>query len=173
MTWERSRSFLPEKGWFTEDTKTMSSGSSRTLIHLSSYIRLSRKYTMSMALLFIMSSRVPGESVMMLTFTRGYRRWYSFNKGGKMDAQMDSMVPRHRLPVSSVASVTASLAHSRSRMMAAACSKNTAPWWVKVVCLPMRSNRWTFSSFSSCLTWMVTAAWEYPSCLAAFEKLFS
>ena len=71
MTRSRSRLSLPTKGWPEAVTNTMSSGSSRTFIHLLSYIRLSRKYTISMALLFIISSSVSGESVMSLMLTLG------------------------------------------------------------------------------------------------------
>ena len=48
---------------------------------------------------------------------------------------------------------------------------NRAPSSVSLMRLPIRSNSWVPSSRSSCFICTVTAAWEYPSCSAALEKL--
>ena len=58
----------------------------------------------------------------MLTFTFGWALWKASIRSGKMEAQMDSMVPMVSAPVSSWLSVTAALAQEISRMTAAAWS---------------------------------------------------
>ncbi|CDC50311.1 unknown [Clostridium sp. CAG:58] len=75
-----------------------------------------------MALWFIRSRSTSGESRTMLTFTFGWALWKASIRSGKMEAQMDSMVPMVRAPVSSWLSVTAALAQEISRMTAAAWS---------------------------------------------------
>ena len=93
--------------------------------------------------------------------------------GGSTLIKRDSAVPMRSLPETSSGSRVMLWALRTPSRISSAWGSSLCPAWVSLMCLPMRSNSWACSSSSSCLICIVTADWEYPSCLAALEKFCS